>query len=40
MIDPQTQANKFVKNISNTANGFEVLKLSDNNLIRGIEMAI
>lgn len=31
MIDPQSQANKFIKNFGNTAadNGLDILKMSD-----------
>jgi len=41
MIDPQTQANKFIKNMGkDLPEGLDVFKLSENNLIRGLEMAI
>lgn len=42
MIDPQSQANKFIKNFGNGAaeNGLDILKMSDVNLLRGLEMAI
>jgi dynein heavy chain, axonemal len=41
MIDPQTQANKFVKNMGkNHAEGLEVFKLSHPSLIRDLEFAI
>ena len=41
MIDPQTQANKFVKNMGKTVpEGLEVFKLSHPTLIRDLEFAI
>lgn len=41
MIDPQTQANKFVKNMGkNHMEGLEVFKLSHPSLIRDLEFAI
>ena len=41
MIDPQTQANKFVKNMGkNHPEGLEVFKLSHPSLIRDLEFAI
>lgn len=43
MIDPQTQANKYIKNLGNTdicKNGIDVLKMSDSNLIKTLEMAL
>ena len=43
MIDPQTQANKFVKNmgrVNNAESGAKVFKLSESNLLRNLEMAI
>ena len=42
MIDPQNQANKFVKNMgkANPDNQLEIVKLSDNNLNRSLEIGI
>jgi dynein heavy chain len=41
MIDPQTQANKFIKNLGKgIQTGFDVFKPSDGNLLRGLEMGI
>ena len=41
MIDPQTQANKFIKNMGKDhPEGLEVLKTSDPNMMRAIELAI
>lgn len=41
MIDPQTQANKFVKNLGkDVKEGFDSFKPSDNNLLRGLELGI
>jgi len=41
MIDPQTQANKFIKNLGRDhPEGLDVLKTSDPNLLRTIELAI
>ncbi len=43
MIDPQTQANKFVKNmgrVNNPEGGAKIFKLSESNLLRNLEMAI
>jgi dynein heavy chain len=41
MIDPQTQANKFIKNLGKEhEEGIEILKLSDPNLLRTIEISI
>jgi dynein heavy chain len=41
MIDPQTQANKFVKNLGkNVETGLDVFKQSEANLLRGLELAI
>ena len=41
MIDPQTQANKFIKNLgSKNANPLESLKPSEQSLVRTIELAI
>ena len=41
MIDPQTQANKFVKNMGKEIEtGLDVFKLSEGNLLRNLELAI
>lgn len=41
MIDPQTQANKFIKNMGKDhAEGLDVLKISSNQLMRTLELAI
>lgn len=44
MIDPQTQANKFVKNLGKNPDvintGLDVFKLSEGNLLRNLEIAI
>lgn len=44
MIDPQNQANKFIKNFGrdpqNAENGLETYKMSDGNLLRNLELAI
>ena len=42
MIDPQTQANKFIKKLGTVTDDvtLEVLKLSEANLIRSLELAI
>jgi dynein heavy chain, axonemal len=45
MIDPQTQANKFIKNLAKDPNngpdaGIHVMKTSDANLLRNLELAI
>jgi dynein heavy chain len=41
MIDPQTQANKFVKNMGKEVlEGFDSFKPSDPTLLRGLEMGI
>jgi dynein heavy chain, axonemal len=41
MIDPQTQANKFIKNMGkNVETGLDVFKLSEGNLLRNLELAI
>ena len=41
MIDPQTQANKFIKNMGKEVlTGFEAYKSSDPNLLRGLEKCI
>lgn len=41
MIDPQTQANKFIKKLgANIETGLDVFKLSEGNLLRNLELAI
>ncbi|CAD8156782.1 unnamed protein product [Paramecium pentaurelia] len=41
MIDPQNQANKFIKNMGrDNAEGIDVVKISDVNLMRTLELAI
>ncbi|KAF4673078.1 Dynein heavy chain 1, axonemal [Perkinsus chesapeaki] len=41
MIDPQRQANKFIKTMGNSIdNGMDICKLSDANLLRTMELAI
>jgi dynein heavy chain len=41
MIDPQTQANKFIKNLGkDNETGLEVYKQSESNLLRNLEVAI
>ncbi len=41
MIDPQTQANKFIKNMGKSVEtGLDVFKLSEPNLLRSLELAI
>jgi len=42
MIDPQTQANKFIKKMGAKTEGvnLDVFKLSEGNLIRSLELAI
>jgi dynein heavy chain len=41
MIDPQTQANKFIKNMGkDVPTGLDVFKLSEGNLLRNLEIAI
>lgn len=42
MIDPQRQANKFVKTLGNSSieSGMDICKLSDTNLLRTMELAI
>ena len=42
MIDPQTQANKFIKKLGSVTEGImlDVFKLSESNLIRVLELAI
>lgn len=42
MIDPQSQANKFIKNFGreNAESGLDIFKMSDGNLLRNLELAI
>ena len=42
MIDPQTQANKFIKKLGDNTEGvtLDTFKLSESNLIRSLELAI
>lgn len=44
MIDPQSQANKFIKNLSReqeeAKSGIDVCKMSDTTLLRNLELAI
>lgn len=41
MIDPQTQANKFIKNLGKEIEeGMESFKASETNLLRGLELCI
>ena len=41
MIDPQTQANKFIKNMGKSVEtGLDIFKLSEGNLLRNLELAI
>lgn len=42
MIDPQTQANKYIKNMGKEFHeeGIDVIKMSDINLMRTLEIAI
>ncbi len=41
MIDPQTQANKFIKNLGKEhEEGLDVLKMNDQNLMRTLELAV
>ncbi len=41
MIDPQTQANKFIKNLGKTIEtGLDIFKPSEGNLLRNLELAI
>lgn len=41
MIDPQTQANKFLKNLGKEhAEGLEIVKATDGNLMKRLETAI
>jgi dynein heavy chain len=41
MIDPQSQANKYIKNLGKDhPEGIDIMKVSDPNLMRTLEMAI
>lgn len=41
MIDPQNQANKYIKNMGReNAEGIDILKISDPNLMRTLELAV
>ena len=41
MIDPQTQANKFIKNMGKSVEtGLDIFKPSEGNLLRNLELAI
>lgn len=42
MIDPQSQANKFIKNLGkdNEEAGLDVFKISDPQLLRNLELGI
>ena len=42
MIDPQNQANKFIKNLGKDESevGLDVFKVSDQNLLRNLELGI
>ncbi|CBZ56170.1 Dynein heavy chain 1, axonemal, related [Neospora caninum Liverpool] len=41
MIDPQTQANRFIKNMGKASDqGFETCKLTEGNFLREIELAV
>ena len=42
MIDPQNQANKFVKLFGRDAakSGLEIFKMSDGNLLRNLELGV
>lgn len=42
MIDPQTQANKYIKNMGKEYHeeGIDVVKMSDSNIMRTLEIAI
>jgi len=41
MIDPQSQANKYIKNLGKEhTEGIDIMKVSDPNLMRTLEMAI
>ena len=41
MIDPQNQANKYIKNLGrDNSEGIDVLKITDTNLMRTLELGI
>jgi dynein heavy chain len=44
MIDPQSQANKFIKNLAKdpeeARSGIDTSKMSDSTLLRNLELAI
>ena len=41
MIDPQSQANKFIKRFGlEAADGLDIFKMSDGNLLRNLELGI
>lgn len=42
MIDPQNQANKFIKNLGKEEadSGLDLFKMSDGNLLRNLELGI
>lgn len=41
MIDPQKQANKFIRNLGKARqNGFEVMKVTEANFLKNIEKGI
>jgi dynein heavy chain len=42
MIDPQNQANKFIKNLGKdeAESGLDVFKMSDGSLLRNLELGI
>jgi dynein heavy chain len=42
MIDPQSQANKFIKNFGkeNSESGLDTFKMSDGNLLRNLELGV
>ena len=41
MIDPQSQANKYIKNLGrDQPEGIDIMKVTDPNLMRTLELAI
>lgn len=41
MIDPQTQANKYIKNLGKEhSEGIEIMKVNDSNLMKQMELAV
>lgn len=41
MIDPQTQANKYIKNIGKDhSEGIEIMKINDSNLMKTMELSV